>query len=95
MNTQPIVNPLGDEPVTEQFRPVPRPATLEGLRLGVLDNGKPNAAHVVATAGAGLRRSFGVAEVMPAGKAVASRPAPDEVLTGFRGFDAAIVGVGD
>lgn len=95
MSTHPIVDPLGTEPSTAQVRPTARPARLEGLRIGLLDNGKPNAAHVVATAAAGLRRRHRTAEAVAHTKAVASRPAPDEVLTGFRGFDAAIVGVGD
>lgn len=72
-----------------------RPATLAERRVAVLDNGKPNARHVVRTLAGHLESRFRTETPLATGKALASRPAPDEVLVGFRNFDAAIVGVGD
>ncbi len=95
MNTVQIIDPLGSEGEASAFRPSPRPARLEGLQIGLLDNGKPNAAHVIATAARGLQERHGIAAPTPVTKAVASRPCPDEALVRFKGFDAAIVGVGD
>lgn len=90
-----IVDPSGTEPSTTRFIAPERPRTLAGGRLAVLDNGKPNAGYVVATLAGHLQRRFAAGEVSHTGKAVAARPCPDEVLAGYRGFDAAIVGVGD
>lgn len=90
-----IIDPSGSEPSDAGFTTAPRPTTLAGSRLGVLDNGKPNAAHVVATAARGLSQRYQAAEPMAVTKDVASRPVSEELLVRFRGFDAAIVGVGD
>lgn len=73
----------------------PRPVRLDGRRLAVLDNGKPNAPYVVRRLAEQLARRFQMEPPEMVGKALSSRPAPEEVLTGFRGFDAALVGVGD
>lgn len=90
-----IVEPLGTEPEQASVTAVARPRQLGGIRLGLLDNGKPNAAHVIATAARGLGRRHDLAEVLAVTKAVASRPAPEPIVREFSGFDAAIVGVGD
>jgi hypothetical protein len=95
MTTVEIIEPLGSELQTDTFTPAPRPASLEGRRIGLLDNGKPNAAHVIGTAGRALRDRHGVVETVAVTKPVASRPIADEALVRFKGFDAAIVGVGD
>lgn len=90
-----IVDPTGTEPAAGGHDVAPRPARVQGLCLGLLDNGKPNASHVIATLAAGLRDRHGAGEATAVTKAVASRACPDEALTRFKGFDAAIVGVGD
>ncbi|MPZ89840.1 MAG: hypothetical protein GEU81_17675 [Nitriliruptorales bacterium] len=90
-----IIDPIGIEPAASGHVFAPRPPRIEGLSLGLLDNGKPNAAHVIATAAAGLRAHHRAGEATAVTKAVASRACPDAVLTRFKGFDAAIVGVGD
>jgi hypothetical protein len=95
VDTTAIFDPSGSETDSAGFVGVSRPGSLEGLRLGVLDNGKPNAQHVVTTAAAGVRERFALAEVLEVTKPVASRPIADEALVRFKGFDAAIVGVGD
>lgn len=94
-DTAAIVEPLGSDPQHTTVATAPRPRALEGIRLGLLDNGKPNAAHVVATAARGLQQRHHLADVLALTKAVASRPAPEDVVREFTGFDAAIVGVGD
>lgn len=95
MSTVDIVDPLGPEPEAGSLRPARRPETLAGARIALLDNGKPNAEHVVTTAARGLRDRYGAAEPFAVTKPVASRPIADEALVSFKGFDAAIVGVGD
>ena len=95
MSTVEIVDPLGTEAQAGDFTPAPRPAALDGLRLGLLDNGKPNAAHVISTVARGLQERHGAAPPFAVTKPVASVPVDQEVVLRFKGFDAAIVGVGD
>ncbi len=95
MDQTPIIDPTGTDTQTDGFTGASRPATLRGRRIGVLDNGKPNAEHVVATAARGVADRHDLAEVLAVTKPVASRPIADEALRRFKGFDAAIVGVGD
>lgn len=90
-----IVDPTGAEPMTDALTGAKRPDSLAGRRVAVLDNGKPNADYVVRVLAEHLSRRHRSEMPVAASKALASRPAPEEVLTGFRGFDAAIVGVGD
>lgn len=91
-----IVNPVGRESTrrTDGIEVVARPAHLEGLRVGLLDNGKPNAAACLARLGDALHRRHETSYVAIS-KAVSSKPCPDELLVRFRPFDAAVVGVGD
>lgn len=95
MTTVEIVDPLGSEPRADVVTPADRPARLEGMRLALLDNGKPNAAHVITTLARGLREHHEVPTPVAVTKPVASRPADPDVVMKFKGFDAAIVGVGD
>ena len=90
-----IVDPAGSEPPTQRLTTSPRPASLAGARIGVLNNGKPNAAHVVGELGAHLARRFGADDPVAAEKPNSSRAFEADVLDEFRNFDAAIVGVGD
>lgn len=90
-----IIDPTGSEPPTQGLMASPRPVALAERRIGVLDNGKPNAAYVIGELGRHLARRFGAQEPVSAGKPNSSHPCSDEVLDGFRNFDAAIVGVGD
>lgn len=72
----------------------PRPRQLGGTRVGLLDNGKPNAAVCLGGLGDALHRRHEVSYV-PLSKAVSSQPCPEDLLVRFSGFDAAVVGVGD
>lgn len=89
-----IIDPTGSEPPTARLVPAPR-AGLRGARIGVLDNGKPNAAHVVSTVARHLVERFGALPPVASGKPNSSQPAEPVLLDRFRDFDAAIVGVGD
>ncbi|WNV74173.1 hypothetical protein [Geodermatophilus sp. DSM 44513] len=90
-----IVDPSGSAPPTPRAATSPRAASLAGARIAVLDNGKPNAAHVVGQLGRHLAVRFGTQEPVRADKPNSSHPFAAEVLDRFRNFDAAIVGVGD
>jgi hypothetical protein len=90
-----IIDPSGGEPPTERLTTTTRPGSLRGARIGVLNNGKPNAAHVVGQLGRHLAERFGAQDPVAAEKPNSSRAFEAEVLDEFRNFDAAIVGVGD
>jgi len=90
-----IVDPAGTEPPTERLATSPRPQSLKGARIAVLNNGKPNAAYVVGELGRHLAGRLGAEQVVAAEKPNSSRAFAAEALDEFRNFDAAIVGVGD
>jgi len=90
-----IIDPSGSEPPTERRATAARPTSLAGARIAVLNNGKPNAEHVVGRLGAHLAERFDAQQPVAVEKPNSSRPFEAQVLDRFRNFDAAIVGVGD
>lgn len=57
-----------------------RKATAGGLRLGILDNSKGNADHLLRFIAEGVKAAVPVASVAMARKSSVSLPAPGEVL---------------
>jgi hypothetical protein len=57
-----IIDPVGPR-VSAGDSPARRPATLHGLRLGLLHNGKPGGEHLLERVGARLRAEHRVARV--------------------------------
>ena len=51
-----------------------------GIRLGVLDNTKANADHLLNMIVEGVKKEFNVESVVYKRKAASSRPAPDKML---------------
>jgi len=85
-----------DGPVAKAFTPAPRPASLTGKVIGILDNGKTKSDLLLREIQNLLRSEAGVAEVIMVRKASAYRPAPDEQLDDLaRRADAVIAGIGD
>jgi len=75
---------------------VDRPATLEGKRVGLIDNTKFNCDRLLERIGAILKAEYGVAETRMFRKHNASVPAHEEIIVELRkGFDAMVAGVGD
>jgi hypothetical protein len=75
---------------------VDRPATLEGKRVGLIDNTKFNSDRLLEKIGAILKAEYGVAETRMFRKHNASVPAHEEIIVELRkGFDAMVAGVGD
>jgi len=74
----------------------PTLTSLRGLRVGLLENTKRNAAGVLAVIGQELRQHDGVAELTPMTKTNFALPLPDEMVEQIRqSCDAVIIGVGD
>lgn len=74
----------------------PRPPALDGLRLGVLDNGKPNSDRLLEALVDGLARTTGLRTSVWRRKPAIGRLAPpamvDELVAGS---DVVVTGVGD
>ena len=88
-----VLNPT--RPAPSQTKALaPRPATLRGRRIGVLDNSKPNADRLLGRLAELLVERHGAASVMTWRKPGASRPAImiDEIA---RSADLVLTGSGD
>jgi len=90
------------DPTTSQHRntasgtDAARPASLSGLRVGLLENGKRNAAAVLDAVGRVLSQKYQVGEVVRLKKENFAMPMDDELVTQLEtATDAVVVGVGD
>jgi hypothetical protein len=84
------------EVTAEGIAYVDRPASLEGKRVGLIDNTKFNSDRLLERIGAILKAEYGVAETRMFRKHNASVPAHEEIIVELRkGFDAMVAGVGD
>jgi hypothetical protein len=74
----------------------PRLATLDGMVLGLLANGKVNADHLLDRVREGLQARFRLRDVVTAVKSTATRPAPPELLRQLAGrCHAVVTAIGD
>jgi hypothetical protein len=90
-----ILDPTAEVPA-QAIAYVDRPATLEGKRVGLIDNTKFNSDRLLEKIGAILKAEYGVAETRMFRKHNASVPAHEEIIVELRkGFDAMVAGVGD
>ncbi len=89
-----VRDPTSEEAVTTSHR-APRPSSLAGCTVGLLDNGKLRVHELLNALETLLRIEHGVAEVVRFTKPDASRPMPPEVLAALHACDAVIAGVGD
>jgi hypothetical protein len=88
-----VVNPCGEAAVAVRGL-APRPASLAGRRVGVLDNSKPNADLLLGRLAELLVARTGAGAVARWRKPGASRPAPDlEVVAA--GADVVLTGSAD
>ena len=72
----------------------PRLSTLQGKRIGILDNGKANAGTLMLAVTKILQERYGVTDVVKRNKPVAGPPAP-EILEDLSKCDFALVGSSD
>jgi hypothetical protein len=90
-----FVDPFGTTPAPT-LAPAPALSTLDGRRIGLLDNNKTNADKFLTMVGEILLRDFGVAAVRMVAKEALSKPAPAAVLDELQqASDAVVVGIGD
>jgi len=89
-----VLDPTAGEP-SAATRPAPPLATLQGARIGILDNGKIRVDRFCDFVEEILRADYGVADVVRRRKRNASAPAPADVLAELLCCDGVISAVGD
>lgn len=91
-----ILDPRGAAPDHSAARLAPRKDSLEGRRVGLLNNAKPNAAVILERLAALLQERYGVADVMMLSKPSFAVPADDVMMEKLADqCDAVVAGVGD
>ena len=90
-----LIKPV-NEAMPEQSSYAPRPAGLQGKRVGLLDNSKNNAGRFLEMVATILNEQYGFIDIVRHRKPSASKPVAPEVIAEWtRTCDIAIVGVGD
>jgi hypothetical protein len=77
--TDPYVSPIDDR-TREPVAFASRPASLEGVTVGLLDISKPRGQEFLDRVEHLLRDGYGVGEVVRLRKPTFARPAPDDVV---------------
>lgn len=91
-----VLDPTGRPTAAATFTRAPRPASLDGARLGVLDNGKPNSDRFLTMLSGLLVGSTGIATVDTVRKPAIGRLAPPEQHDRLvASVDVVVTGVGD
>lgn len=91
-----ILDPTGQSDAARVATLAPRVGDLAGLRLGLLDNAKPNAALVLETIAAQLRAQHHVGEVTTYTKSYFGTPVEEDRAREIaENCEAVIAGVGD
>ncbi len=84
------------EPRRQPLTYVPRPDSLKGKRIGLVENTKFNSDKLLQKIGAILKTEYGAAETRMWRKHNSSVPAHDEIIDeAKRGVDAVVAGIGD
>jgi hypothetical protein len=84
------------EPKGRHIDFVPRPKSLAGLRVGLVDNSKFNSDQVLERVGKLLERDYGVKAHIMRRKRTAGIPASPEIIAEFKAnCDVVVAGVGD
>ena len=93
-----VVDPVAPA-IVERTALAPRPPSLDGLRLGVLSNSKPNAANLMRVAQRRMQQRFAISDVVYFDNVehgvMAGDAAPDWMLEQLAACDAVLHGGGD
>jgi hypothetical protein len=93
---EPLLDPTGGGDRGTNTSLAPRPATLKGLTVGLLDNAKPNGAVVLRAIGRELQERYGVREVRMFAKGYFGTPVEESVIQQMlHHCDFAIAAIGD
>ena len=94
---EPLLDPTGDsERDTNTTLAQPRPQSLKGLVVGLLDNAKPNGKTILEAVGRELTTNYGVREVRMFVKGYFGTPVEESVINQMlHNCDFAVAGIGD
>jgi hypothetical protein len=83
------------EATAQSIAYAPRPASLEGKRVALIENTKFNSDRLLVRIGEILETEYGVAETRMWRKKNASVPAHEEIIADVKKYDAMVAGIGD
>ena len=93
---EPLLDPTGDSGRGTNTTLAPRPQSLKGLTVGLLDNTKPNAAVILRAVGRELQDRYGVREIRMFRKGYFGTPVEESVVNQMlHNCDFAIAAIGD
>jgi hypothetical protein len=93
---EPLLDPTGDGNRGTNTSLAPRPQSLTGLTVGLLDNTKPNGAVILRAIGRELQDKYGVREVRMFQKGYFGTPVEESVIQQMlHNCDFAVAAIGD
>jgi hypothetical protein len=93
---EPLLDPTGDSERATNTTLAPRPQSLQGLTVGLLDNTKPNGAVILRAVGRELKERYGVREVRMFKKGYFGTPVEESVVQQMlHNCDFAVAAIGD
>lgn len=93
---EPLLDPTGADARSDDSTLAPRPGSLEGLTVGLLDNTKPNATTLLENIAAELKERYNIGEAKMYTKDYFGTPVKDELLKQITDeCDVVITAVGD
>ena len=85
-----------NEPIKASFEMAPRPDTLKGLTLGLIDNGKKNSDYLVKKMGDRLKELYGLEGEIHVRKPSPSHAIPEDAARELaEKTELALAGIGD
>ena len=96
MTREPLLDPTGDSGRDTNTTLAPRPQSLKGLTVGLLDNTKPNGAVILRAVGRELQERYGVREIRMFRKGYFGTPVEESVVNQMlHNCDFAVAAIGD
>ena len=93
---EPLLDPTGAGDQETNTSLAPRPTSLKGLTVALLENTKPNAVTILNAVGRELQEKYGVAEVRMFRKGYFGTPVEESVVQQMlHNCDFAVAGIGD
>ena len=93
---EPLLDPTGDSERDTNTTLAPRPQSLKGLTVGLLDNTKPNGAVILRAVGGELQDKYGVREIRMFAKGYFGTPVEESVVQQMlHNCDFAVAAIGD
>jgi hypothetical protein len=91
-----ILDPTGEDTSAADTTLAPRPGSLRGLTVGLLENTKPNSSAVLAAVGRELERQHGLKTSVMFRKSYFGTPAEESLIQQIlHNCDFAVAGIGD